>query len=90
MIKHHLKVVDEMGIHARPASTIVAKAMPFDSEMLLKLGDKQANLKSIMQVLSLGIGHGETVEISISGSDEVEASSSLVEALTQSQLFELI
>ncbi len=89
MIKHQLKVVDEMGIHARPASTIVSKAMPFESEMVLRFGDKQANLKSIMQILSLGIGPEEIVEISILGPDEVEASSTLIEALTESQLFEL-
>ena len=62
------KVIADSGIHARPATLLVQAAGKFDSEINLTYKEKKVNLKSIMGVMSLGIGQG--AEITITAVDE--------------------
>ena len=74
------------GLHARPASELVAKAKSFRSKINIRRpGDDsfQGNAKSIIIMLSLGVGQGETVEILADGPDEQQAVDALV-ALVES------
>lgn len=66
-------IIDETGIHARPATLLVQSATQFQSEMSLEYKGKSVNLKSIMGVMSLGIPKGAEIKIHASGSDETEA-----------------
>ena len=49
-------ITDETGIHARPATMLVQTASKFDSDIQLEYNGKKVNLKSIMGVMSLGVG----------------------------------
>ncbi len=49
-------IIDETGIHARPATMLVQTASKFDSDVQLEYNAKKVNLKSIMGVMSLGVG----------------------------------
>ncbi len=51
-------VVAETGIHARPATLLVQTASKFASDITLEYKGKSVNLKSIMGVMSLGVGQG--------------------------------
>lgn len=86
MTEKTFTITDEAGIHARPASLLVTNASKFQSEIKLEFKDKQANLKSIMGVMALGIKKGETVKIVAEGPDEKEAIAKLVEVLKSSNL----
>ncbi|HVI42206.1 MAG TPA: HPr family phosphocarrier protein [Anaerovoracaceae bacterium] len=68
------------GLHARPASDFVAAAKKFNSIISINSleEDLQANAKSIVLLLSLGISKGTEVEISASGEDEKEAVDELI------------
>ncbi|MCR2822328.1 phosphocarrier protein HPr [Lederbergia panacisoli] len=79
-------VIDQSGIHARPATIIVQAAGKFASEIKLEYNGKSVNLKSIMGVMSLGIGQGAEIKISADGKDEQEALSTLQETLNQEGL----
>ncbi len=51
------KVIDETeNSHARPATLLVQAASKFQSTIELKYNGRKVNLKSIMGVMSLGVG----------------------------------
>ncbi|MFC4737480.1 phosphocarrier protein HPr [Bacillus daqingensis] len=76
-------ITAETGIHARPATQLVNKAGQFESEITLDYKGKSVNLKSIMGVMSLGVGQGAEVTIKAEGPDEEEALSSLDDVMKQ-------
>ncbi|MFN7251602.1 MAG: phosphocarrier protein HPr [Anaerobacillus sp.] len=71
------KITADTGIHARPATQLVHKASQFQSEITLTYKEKSVNLKSIMGVMSLGVGQGAEVTIKAEGSDANEAMTAL-------------
>ncbi|WP_216828856.1 phosphocarrier protein HPr [Alkalihalobacterium elongatum] len=73
MVEKTFKITAETGIHARPATQLVNKAGQFSSDINLEYKGKSVNLKSIMGVMSLGVGQGAEVTIKADGSDENEA-----------------
>ena len=66
-------VIAESGIHARPASGLVQVASKFTSDIFMEYEGKKVNLKSILGVMSLGVGQGASFAISIAGADEKAA-----------------
>lgn len=73
MLEKTFKVVDPLGIHARPATILVQSANKFVSEIKLEIESKVVNLKSIMGVMSLGLDQGAVFKLQIDGRDEEEA-----------------
>ncbi len=65
------------GLKARPAALFVAAASRFSSQILVEVGNKKINAKSIMGVLSLGVSEGDEVHIFASGPDEEQAADAL-------------
>ncbi|WP_163103347.1 phosphocarrier protein HPr [Peribacillus alkalitolerans] len=88
MVEKKFKVTAETGIHARPATLLVQAASKFDSEINLEYKGKKVNLKSIMGVMSLGVGQGADITISAEGSDQEDALRTLVETLQREGLAE--
>lgn len=88
MVEKKYKVIADTGIHARPATLLVQTASRFSSDIQLEYKEKKVNLKSIMGVMSLGIGQGAEFTIIIDGSDEQEALQSLEDTLTKEGLAE--
>ena len=88
MEKKDFHVVAETGIHARPATLLVQAASKFNSDINLEYKGKSVNLKSIMGVMSLGVGQGSDVTISAEGSDEKEAMEAIVETMKKEGLSE--
>lgn len=78
MQKTTLTITVAIGLHARPAAQFVQTAKRMQSDIRLKHGEKQANAKSIMQVLTLGVKQFGELEITAEGLDEKEA----IQALT--------
>ena len=66
-------IKDELGIHARPAGLLVKKANEFASKVPIKKGEKSADAKRIFAVMGMGVKHGDTVTVSIDGTDEETA-----------------
>jgi phosphocarrier protein HPr len=88
MVNKTFTIIEETGIHARPATMIVQAASKFDAEISLTYNGKTVNLKSIMGVMSLGLPHGAAIEISAEGKDEQEALAFLQETLKKEGLAE--
>ncbi|MED1204267.1 phosphocarrier protein HPr [Heyndrickxia acidicola] len=88
MAQKQFTVTAETGIHARPATLLVQTASKFDSDIQLEYKDKKVNLKSIMGVMSLGIGKDAQISIIAEGNDAQEALNSLEELLAKEGLAE--
>ncbi|WP_174733733.1 phosphocarrier protein HPr [Mesobacillus harenae] len=88
MVEKQFKVTAETGIHARPATLLVQAASKFNSDVHLEYKEKKVNLKSIMGVMSLGVGQGAEIKISAEGSDEKDALNTLEETLKREGLAE--
>lgn len=63
-------IIDELGIHARPAGMLVKTAKELDSEITIKKGDKAAGALKLMMIMGLGVKKGDTVVVTIDGDDE--------------------
>lgn len=68
-----LKVMNKLGLHARPAAKIVETTKKFKSEITISKNDIQINAKSIMGVMMLAAEAGSTLIISAEGEDAQEA-----------------
>lgn len=73
MRKKELIVQNKTGLHARPASEFVKKASTFQSGIFIEFGEKNINAKSIVGILSAGIGYGSKIILAAEGDDEEEA-----------------
>ena len=73
MIKKEVRLNNELGLHARPASVLVQKAEEFSSTIKLIKDEKIANLKSILGVLWLKVRDGDRLLLEVEGRDEEEA-----------------
>ncbi len=81
MVKRTTVIKNKTGLHARPASDFVQAASKFNSSITIRRVDEEddeANAKSIIFLLSLGLCQGEEVEILAKGDDEQEAVDSLI------------
>lgn len=78
MTEQSVRIVNPLGLHARPAAEFVKLASKFASEVRLKRDDVTVNGKSIMGVMTLAAELGSTLVIQAEGQDAEEA----VRALT--------
>ena len=74
-------VKDKLGVHARPAGTLVKEAMKFQSEIIIECNEKKADAKRIFSVMGIGAKCGDTLIFKISGTDEDSALKYLKEFL---------
>lgn len=68
-----LVIGNEAGLHARPAAVFVKEANKFKSEIIISNGDREANAKSLLGILSLAVSKGAKIEVKAEGSDSREA-----------------
>lgn len=79
-ITKELMVVNQLGIHARPAAALVQRVLQFESEVYLSCNGNRANAKSIMGLLSLAATRGTRVTVTCNGED-AEAAMETVQQL---------
>ena len=72
-----------VGLHARPAAIISEAAADLDSEVFIGLpGAEPVDAGSSLMIMTLGAGHGDTVEVS----GDVEADVATIAALVARDL----
>ncbi|MBF5043907.1 phosphoenolpyruvate--protein phosphotransferase [Aggregicoccus sp. 17bor-14] len=71
------------GLHARPATLLVATARRFQADVSLRLGERVANAKSVLSLLRLGAAGGCELTVSAEGPDAEAALQALVEAFAR-------
>lgn len=68
-----VKVLNDEGLHARPAGILVKTASNFSCTIELEVDGDSANAKSIMSIMGLGLTKDTEVTITASGNDAQKA-----------------
>lgn len=79
MAERTVVVTNETGLHARPAASLVQFVKNYPGEVTIIKEDKEANAKSIFNVMSLGIAKGTEIKLVVEGDDEEKFADELVE-----------
>ena len=69
MPEREVKILNKLGIHARPAAEIVKTAGKFKSNIIIIRDDLEVNAKSIMGVMMLAAEFGATITLRATGDD---------------------
>lgn len=63
-------IKDELGIHARPAGSLVKEAKQFMSKITIQKGDKVVEASKLMALMGMGVKCGDRIIIAAEGEDE--------------------
>lgn len=75
------EIIDPVGLHARPATIAVSVASKFKSDVTISYDGQEVNMKSILNIISLGATPGSMITIKTEGEDEEEALKTIEETL---------
>lgn len=70
MKKLEIEIKNPTGLHARPAKIFVNCAKQYAAKVAVFHGEKKANGKSLISLLTLGVEHGALIRLEIEGEDE--------------------
>ena len=82
MKEKSIKIQLTGGLEARPVAMLVQVASQFESSVYIETEGKKVNAKSIMGMMSLALGTGESVKVITDGDDEQTAIDSIEEYLS--------
>ena len=75
-------VASETGLHARPAAVVAATARRFAADVRLVKDGREANARSVVSIMALEVGGGDTVSIVARGHDAPAALAAIADKLT--------
>jgi phosphocarrier protein len=81
MVNQKITVNNKSGIHARPASELAKLASKCDSDVIIKIGERKVNPKSILNLMAAAIRCGTEIEVECTGDTEKEDLKTLVDAI---------
>jgi len=81
-----LHIRNDRGLHTRPSAELVKCAVKFKSEIILSLQQKEANARSLLNILMLAATKGSMIEIKATGPDAEQAVEAL-EALAKNNFY---
>ena len=67
-----VRIVNGHGLHARPCHAFVSACLASRSAVRVTFRDRHANGRSILEMMSLGAGVDDELEIAVDGPDAVE------------------
>ncbi len=73
MVSQKVTVVNEQGLHMRPAGVFAKEMTKFKSQVTLVIDGKRINAKSVMLIIAACIKCGTEMTIECEGEDETEA-----------------
>lgn len=81
MVSKTVKIVNKLGLHARPSAKVVQTATRFKSEITLEKEGLEVNGKSIMGVMMLAAEMGAEITVTATGEDEEDAIQAMCEVV---------
>ena len=70
-------IIDELGIHARPAGELVKLAKEYTSTVSVIKEGKKADAKKVFGLMGLGVKNGMEITVQIEGEDEDTAAAAV-------------
>lgn len=80
MVKECVKIENETGLHARPATEIAKIAMKYPCQVSFMVNEKEVNAKSPLMIMAAGIKSKTELEIICDGEEEKKALEELKKA----------
>ena len=71
MRNFEVTVSDPVGIHARPAGSLVKEAQKLSSNITITCRGRTADAKKLLAVMSLCAKCGDTLSVSVNGENEI-------------------
>jgi len=68
-LTEEMVIVNELGMHARPAAALVQAVLPFESDVYFQCDGQSVNAKSIMGLLTLAAAQGSRITVVCNGPD---------------------
>ena len=68
MVTAEVKIINESGLHLRPAGVLTQTCIRFKSEIILYNGERKIIGKSVLNVMAAGVKKGSTVRGSLESS----------------------
>lgn len=87
ILVRELKVLNKLGMHARPAALFVKAASRFVCEITVDRGGNEVSGKSIMGLMTLEAGLGAVLKVTADGPD-AEAALDELQKLMENKFFE--
>jgi len=81
VIEREVRIVNSLGLHARPAAQLVRLASSFASEVELVKDGVPVNSKSIMGVMMLAAECGSQLVVRATGADAEAAAAAMAELI---------
>jgi phosphocarrier protein len=81
VIEREARIINSLGLHARPAAQIVRLAATFAAHVELEKDGLTVNAKSIMGVMMLAAESGSTLRIRAEGDDAGQAVAALADLI---------
>ena len=81
--RREIKIVNQLGLHARPAAEFVRAANVFRSEIWIIKGEERFSAKSIIEVLTANLNCGDTAIVEAQGRDSESAVASLAKLVSE-------
>lgn len=78
-VRQEITIVNELGLHARPAAEFVRAAKAFRARIWLVSGEERFSADSILEVLTANLNRGDTATIEAEGPDAEDAVKRLAE-----------
>jgi phosphocarrier protein len=82
-MRREVEIVNELGLHARPAAEFVRCVQTFASEVTIRKGEEHFSGGSILEVLSANLDCGTRIILEAIGPDAVEALDKLEELIQE-------
>lgn len=79
MVEREVTIMNKMGLHTRPAASIVKLAAKYKSEFTIERDGLEINGKSIIGVMTLAAEQGAKMHLRFSGVDEEEAAKAMID-----------
>jgi phosphocarrier protein HPr len=81
MIVKEVFINNKSGLQSKTAAIFIQKASSYKSSIWIEKDERKANAKSLLGLLSLGIGGGTKVIVTVEGEDEEKAAEELQDYL---------
>lgn len=85
MKQFNYTITDAVGIHARPAGLLAKKASEYKSLVTIVKGERKADTRRLMALMSLGIKCGDTIIVQAEGEDEEQAAAGIEKFLADNK-----
>ena len=81
MVSKKVRVKMELGLHLRPSGDMAEEASKYICNVVMRANGREVNGKSLISILSLGIGQDCVLEIECSGEEEEQALSAILSVI---------